>query len=109
MAEYDFEIKYRVEKTNLANDSSRQFNYENEKNENICLFILQNKLKNVIIVVLSVLFVLTRCFVAEKAIKTKATKFTSRIVEIENDEKFENKKTNVVFNVENQQFRRSDV
>ena len=108
LIEYDFEIKYRVEKTNSVDDSLRQFDYENEKNENICLFILQNKLKNVIIVVLNVLLVLTRRFVAEKTIKAKTTKFTFRIVEVENDEEFENEKTNVVFDVENQQFRRSE-
>ena len=44
---------------------------------------------------------LTRCSVVEKTIKTKTTKFISRIVEIENDKKFENKKTNIVFNVKN--------
>ena len=52
---------------------------------------------------------LTRCFVVEKAIKTKTTKFIFRIVETENNKKFENKKTNVVFNVENQQFRYNDI
>ena len=101
LIEYNFEIKYRVEKTNSANDLSRQSNYKNKKNKNICLFILQNKLKNIIIVVLNILFVLTCRFVAKKAIKTKTTKFISQIVEVENNKKFENKKTNVAFNVEN--------
>ena len=101
LIEYNFEIKYRVEKTNFVNNSSKRFNYKNKKNENICLFILQNKLKNIIIVALNMLFVLTRRFVVKKAIKTKATKFIFRIVEIENNKKFENKKTNVVFDVKN--------
>ena len=101
LIEYNFEIKYRVKKTNSVNNSLKQFNYENKKNKNICLFILQNKLKNVIIVALNVLLVLTRRFAVKKAIKTKTTKFISRIVKIENNKKFENKKTNVVFDVEN--------
>ena len=109
LIEYNFEIKYRVKKTNFIDNLSKQLDYKNKKNENICLFILQNKLKNVIIVVLSVLFVLTRCSVVKKTIKTKTTKFIFRIVEFENDKKFENKKTNVVFNIENQQFRRSEI
>ena len=60
MIEYDFEIKYRVKKINFVDDSSRRLNYENEKNENICLFILQNKLKNVTIAILCVASIIMR-------------------------------------------------
>ena len=38
-AKYDFEIKYRIDKTNFVDESSRRFDYENDKNENTCLFI----------------------------------------------------------------------
>ena len=76
-------------------------NYKNKKNKNICLFILQNKLKNVIIVVLKMLLMLTRHFVVKQTIQTKTTKFIFRIVEMKNNKKFENKKTNVVFDIKN--------
>ena len=36
---YDFEIKYRINKTNFVNKSSRYFDYENNENENTYLFI----------------------------------------------------------------------
>ena len=38
-AKYDFEIKYRINKTNFINKSLRCFDYENNENENTCLFI----------------------------------------------------------------------
>ena len=38
-AKYDFEIKYRINKTNSIDKSSRRFDYENDENENTCLFI----------------------------------------------------------------------
>ena len=109
LIEYNFEIKYCVNKTNFVNNLSKRFNYENKKNKNICLFILQNKLKNIIIVVLNILFVLIHYFVIEKTIQIKTTKFIFRIVEIENDKKFENKEIEIVFNVKNQQFRHNKI
>ena len=108
LVEYDFEIKYCVEKTNPVDGSSRRPDYEGEEGENICLFILQNKLKNVTIVALGVSFVLTRRFVVGEATKAKATEFISRIVEVEDDEEFENEETDVVPGAEDQQFRRSE-
>ena len=65
---YDFEIKYQINKTNFVNKSSRRFNYENDENENTCLFIFQNKLKNVAIVALCITSIIIRNFVAKKTI-----------------------------------------
>ena len=67
-AKYDFEIKYRIDKTNFVNKLSRRFDYENNKNENTCLFIFQNKLKNVAIVALCITSITIRNFVAKKTI-----------------------------------------
>ena len=67
-AKYDFEIKYRIDKTNFVNKLSRRFDYENNKNENTCLFIFQNKLKNVAIVALCITSIIIRNFVAKKTI-----------------------------------------
>ena len=55
MKKYDFEIKYRAKNLNFANDFSRRFDYENVTLNNICLFTLQNKLQNVIIVVIQII------------------------------------------------------
>ena len=60
LVEYDFEIKYHFEKINLIDESSRRFDYEENANDEICLFILQNKLKNIIIIVINLVFVITR-------------------------------------------------
>ena len=60
--EYDFEIKYRFKKINSIDESSRRFDYEREADDEICLFILQNKLKNIIVVVVNLIFVMTRDF-----------------------------------------------
>ena len=50
LSEYDFEIKYRNESLNFANESFRRSNYENEnENDDICLFIFQNKFRNIVV------------------------------------------------------------
>ena len=46
----DFEIKYKTKILNLINVSSRRSNYENEQLNDICLLILQKKLRNIVIV-----------------------------------------------------------
>ena len=40
LAEYDFKIKYRSEKINSIDESSKRFDYEREADDEICLFIL---------------------------------------------------------------------
>ena len=67
-AKYDFEIKYRIDKTNFVDKSSRRFDYKNDESENTCLFIFQNKLKNVAIVALCITSITIRNFVAKKTI-----------------------------------------
>ena len=51
--EYDFKIKYCTKNIHFANNSSRHFNYKNDVNDEICLFTLQNKLKNIIIAIIN--------------------------------------------------------
>ena len=51
--EYDFEIKYRTKNINSANNSSKRFDYKNDVNDEICLFTLQNKLRNIIVAIIS--------------------------------------------------------
>ena len=60
LIEYDFEIRYRFEKFNFANNLFRRLNYKNKENDKLCLFILQNKLKNIIISILRLTLMLTR-------------------------------------------------
>ena len=60
LVKYNFKIKYYFEKINLIDESSKRFNYKKNANDEICLFILQNKLKNIIIIVINLTFVITR-------------------------------------------------
>ena len=72
-------------------------------------------MKNVIIVVLNIIFVLTQRFVAKKIIDEKIVKKVSCIMKLKNNEKlkiqkksFDNKKIDITFNAKNQQFRRNE-
>ena len=58
--EYDFKIKYRFEKINSIDDFSKRFDYKKNANDEICLFTLQNKLKNIIVIIVNLIFVITR-------------------------------------------------
>ena len=50
LIEYNFEIKYKIDKFNLVDASFKRSNYENEKFDNeLCFSILQNKLRNITI------------------------------------------------------------
>jgi len=60
LTKYDFEIEYCTKKTNLINEFFRCLNYESESNDKICLFTLQNKLKNITIVAIKITLILTR-------------------------------------------------
>ena len=51
--EYDFKIKYRTENIDFANVFSKRFNYKNNVNDEICFLTLQNKLKNIIIIIIN--------------------------------------------------------
>ena len=111
-AEYDFEIKYRSEKINSVDGLSRRSDYKKKADNEICLFILQNKLKNIIVTVISLIFVITRD--SERALteRTKSaldTFFFKKIDEKNVEEFFDVKKDDLFYNVVTQQFRRNDV
>ena len=111
-AEYDFEIKYCFKKINSIDGPSRRSDYEKKTDDEICLFILQNKLKNIIVTAVNLISVMTRDF--EKALieRTKSVFDTLLFKEIneEDIEKFfDVEKDDLFYNVVTQQFRRSDV
>ena len=61
MIEYDFEIKYKIDKFNLVDASFKRSNYENEKFDNELYFsILQNKLRNITIANIKKINAITR-------------------------------------------------
>ena len=57
---YNFEIKYQIEKINFADKLSRQSDYKSKTNNKICLFIFQNKFKNITIATIEIISVLIR-------------------------------------------------
>ena len=59
---YNFEIKYYSEKINSIDESLKRSNYKKKTDDEICLFILQNKLKNIIVIVVDLIFIMTRGF-----------------------------------------------
>ena len=106
---YNFEIKYRTKNINFANNLSKRFNYKNDVNNKICLFTLQNKLKNIIIVIVNLKSILTR-----NVIKTFKLTFVKNVetsqVKIQNIKKktFEENEKDLINNVVIQQLRRND-
>ena len=58
--ECNFKIKYRTKNINFANNSLKRFDYENDVNDEICFFTLQNKLKNIIIIIVNLRSIFTR-------------------------------------------------
>ena len=79
---------------------SRRFNYENDVNDEICLFTLQNKLKNIIITIINLRSIFTR-----NVMKTFKLIFAENVktsqIEIQNTKKktFEEDKKNLINNV----------
>ena len=106
-SKYNFEIKYCIEKTNSINNFFKRFNYKNEKNKNICLFIFQNKLKNVIIVTLKIIFIIIRDVVTTNTNREFINSISFRVIKIEKNDEFfffENEKTKIVSKLKTQQF-----
>ena len=102
LAEYNFEIKYRFEKINSIDESSRCSDYEEEADNEICLLILQNKLKNIIIIVVNLISIMTRDF--EKALteRTKSaldTLFFKKIDEKNIKELFDVEENDLFYNI----------
>ena len=111
LAEYNFKIKYRFEKINSIDGSSRRFDYEKKTDDEICLFILQNKLKNIIVTAVNLTFIMTRDF--EKALTERTKNVFDTLFFKEIDEEnvkkfFDVEKNNLSYNVVTQQFRRND-
>ena len=89
-AEYDFEIKYCSEKINSVNESSRRSDYKKKIDDEICLLILQNKLKNIIVIIISLISVMTRDFdrTLKKRTKSVSDTFFFKEIDEENVEEF---------------------
>ena len=104
---YNFEIKYRLERINAIDDLSKRFDYEKNVNNEICLFILQNKLKNIIIIVISLIFIITRDVERIYAQREKniVKTFSFKEIDEKNIEKFFNVERNdLLHNIITQQF-----
>ena len=111
-AEYDFEIKYCFEKINSVDESSKRSDYKRKVDDEIFLFILQNKLKNIIITVVDLIFVMTRDFERTLTERTKNAFdmfLFKKIDEEDVEELFDVEKNDLFYNVVIQQFRRSGV
>ena len=109
--EYDFKIKYRFKKINSIDDFLRRFDYEKNANDEICLFILQNKLKNIIIIVVSLIFIITRDVKRTHTQREKNIIKTLSFQEIDEEnveEFFDVKKNNLFYNAVTQQFCYND-
>ena len=101
-AKYDFEIKYRSEKINSIDGSSRRFDYKEKTDDEICLFILQNKLKNIIVTVVDLISVMTHDFERTLTERTKSAFDTSSFKEIDEknvEELFDVEKDDLLYNV----------
>ena len=99
---YDFEIKYYFEKINSIDESLKRFNYKKEVDDEICLFILQNKLRNIIVTAVNLIFVVTRDF--EKTLTKRIknvfdTLFFKEIDEEDVEKFFDVEKNDLFFNV----------
>ena len=92
--EYDFKIKYCFEKINSIDDFLKRFDYEKNANDEICLFTLQNKLKNIIVIIINLISVITR-----GARRTHAQR-KKNIIETLSFKKINEKNVEEFFNVE---------
>ena len=111
-AEYDFEIKYHFKKINSIDESSRRFDYKKKTDDEICLLILQNKLKNIIVTAVNLISVMTRDFERTLTERTKSAfnMFLFKKINEKNVEKlFDVEKNDLFYNIVTQQLDRSDV
>ena len=112
LVEYDFEIKYCSEKINSIDESSRRSDYKKKVDDEICLFILQNKLKNIIIIVINLISVMTCNFKRTLTERTKSvfnTLFFKEIDEENIKKLFDVEEDDLFYNVVTQQFCRNNV
>ena len=109
--EFDFEIKYRFEKINSIDGSLRRSDYK-KTDDKICLLILQNKLKNIIVIIVNLIFIMTRDFERTLTECTKSTfnMFSFKKIDEKNVKKlFDIDKNDLFYNIMTQQFRWNDV
>ena len=107
--EYDFEIKYCTKIINFANASFKQLDYENQINNEIYFFTLQNKLKNIIIVIVNLTSIIIRNII--KTFKSLIIKSVDTFrIKIEKIKKeiFEKNEKNLIDSIVIQQLRRSN-
>ena len=96
----------------MIDDFSKRFDYKKNANDEICLFILQNKLKNIIIIIVNLIFVITRDAEKTHAQREKnidETLFFKEIDEENVEEFFDVKRNDLFYNAITQQFRCNDV
>jgi len=101
LAKYDFEIKYCSNKINFANKFSRQFDYKEKIDNKLCLFILQNKFKNIIIVAIDLISIIIRDIAKTQKMRFESAINIFRIKKINKDnlDKFSNSRSNNLFQV----------
>ena len=95
----------------MIDDFLKRLDYKKNTNDEICLFTLQNKLKNIIIIVINLIFVITRDAERTHAQHEKniVKTFSFKEIDEENVEKFFYVERNDLFhNVITQQFRCND-
>ena len=72
LIEYDFEIEYCFEKINSIDKSLGLSDYKKKSDNKIYLFILQNKLKNIIVIAINLIIVMTHDFEKTLTERTKS-------------------------------------
>ena len=90
---------------------SKRSDYKKKIDDEICLFILQNKLKNIIVTAVNLISVVTRDFERTLTERTKSALNTLLFKEIDEEnveEFFDVEKNDLFYNVVTQQLRRSD-
>ena len=110
LVKYNFEIKYRTKNINFANNLSEYFNYKNDINDEIYFLTLQNKLKNIIIIIINLKIIFIRN-VAKifKLIFVENVKISQ--IEIQNTKQkiFKENKRNLINNIVIQQLRYNNI
>ena len=97
LVEYD--IKYCIKSIISTNDSFRCLDYENDINVKICIFILQNRLRNITVTIIKLIIIFT-CNVVKtfNLLFSENVKFSSIIHDIE-ENTFEKNEKNLIDNV----------
>ncbi len=99
LTKYNFKIKYCSSKINFANKSSRQFDYKKKIHNKLYLLILQNKLKNITIIIIDLISIIIRNIAKTQKMRFESAINISRIKKIDKDnlDKFFNSRNNNLF------------